>query len=57
MYCHSVGPTRIASGVLWFMMANTATAARGANITETIIFKTKGGTRHMKEKPHKFGCL
>jgi hypothetical protein len=57
MYCHSVGPPRIASGILWFVMADTATTARGTNITETVIFKTKGGTRHMKEKSRKFGCL
>jgi len=57
MHCHSVGPPRIASGVLWFMMANTATAARGININETVIFTTKDATRHMKEKSHNFGCL
>jgi len=57
MYCHSVGPPRITSGVLWFMMTDTATAARGKNITETVIFKTKCGKRRMKEKSQKFGCL
>jgi len=57
MYCHSVGPPRIESGVLWFMMADTATAPRGINVNETVIFTTKGATRHMKEKSHKFGSL
>jgi hypothetical protein len=39
------------------MMADTATAARGTNITDTVIFKTKGGASLMTEKSHKFGCL